>query len=72
MNLCWQCDGSDTEEELKGFEQMLAMFKDYAPGFTGPISPQQSVEMTLSVIDQATVEKDGGQFVSHFGNKQWL
>jgi hypothetical protein len=57
---------------LEGFKQMLSSFKDYAPDFMGPISPQQSVEMTLSVIDKASVDKDGGQFVSHYGNKQWL
>jgi hypothetical protein len=51
---------------------MVALFKDYAPEFTGPIEPKQSVEMVLSVVDKATVEKDGGGFVSHYGNKQWL
>jgi hypothetical protein len=62
----------DSEEELEGFKQMVGLFKDYAPHFTGPISPEESVEMVLSVIDKATVDKDGGAFVSHYGNKQWL
>jgi hypothetical protein len=62
----------DSDEELEGFKQMVESFKDYAPEFTGPISPQKSVEMVLSVVDNATVEKDGGAFVSHYGNKQWL
>jgi NAD(P)-dependent dehydrogenase (short-subunit alcohol dehydrogenase family) len=63
---------ADTEEELEGFKQMIGMFKEYAPKFTGPIEPKQSVDMVLSVIAKATVEKDGGGFVSHYGNKQWL
>ena len=48
------------------------MFQDYAPNFQGPISPQQSVDMVLKVIDDASVEKNGGDYVSHYGNKQWL
>jgi hypothetical protein len=62
----------DSEEELEGFKQMISAFQSYAPGFTGPISPKQSVEMVLNVVDGATVEKNGGGFVSHYGNKQWL
>jgi len=61
-----------TEAELEGFKQMIAMFQDYAPNFQGPISPQQSVDMVLKVIDDASVEKNGGDYVSHYGNKQWL
>ncbi|KAF2421186.1 NAD(P)-binding protein [Tothia fuscella] len=51
---------------------MMAVFKDYAPGFTRPISPRKSVEMVLDVVGKASVEKDGGGFVNHYGNKQWL
>lgn len=38
----------------------------------GPISPLESVEAQLKVIERATVENFGGKFVSHFGNKTWL
>lgn len=62
----------DTPDELEGFKQMIGAFKAYAPTFEGPITPQQSVEMVLKVIDEATLEKNGGSFVSHYGNKQWL
>ena len=52
---------------------MLGRFAEYAPDFTGPITPRESVGRVLSVIDKASVEGgDGGSFVSHFGNKQWL
>ncbi|KAL1983774.1 hypothetical protein VTN96DRAFT_9946 [Rasamsonia emersonii] len=61
-----------TEEELKGRKAMGAKFKAYAPHFTGPTTPEESVRMQLEVIDRATVETYGGAFVSHFGNKQWL
>ncbi|QDS76880.1 hypothetical protein FKW77_003716 [Venturia effusa] len=61
-----------TAEELEGFQSMVGAFKEYAPTFEGPITPQQSVDMVLKVIDQANVEENGGSFVSHYGNKQWL
>lgn len=61
-----------TEEEIQGGQAMGAMFHEYAPHFTGPISPSESVDMCLKVIESARVETHGGGFVSHFGNKQWL
>lgn len=52
---------------------MVAAFQVYAPHFTGPISPEESATAVLSVIDKASIEAgNGGSFVSHFGNKQWL
>ncbi|KAG8672129.1 hypothetical protein FPOAC2_05497 [Fusarium poae] len=62
-----------TEEELKGFAAMVSAFQVYAPHFTGPISPEESVKHVLSVVAKASIESgSGGSFVSHFGNKQWL
>ncbi|KAF1816828.1 NAD(P)-binding protein [Eremomyces bilateralis CBS 781.70] len=62
-----------TEEQKQGAAIMLARFRDYAPHFTGPITPTESVNHVMSVINKASVENgDGGSFVSHFGNKQWL
>ena len=52
---------------------MMGKFAKYAPSFKGPISPQESVEKVLAVIEKASVANgDGGSFVSHFGNKQWI
>ncbi|CAG1977805.1 unnamed protein product [Fusarium graminearum] len=62
-----------TEEQLKGFADMMAAFQVYAPNFTGPISPEESVQRVMSVVYKASIESgSGGQFVSHFGTKQWL
>lgn len=62
-----------TEEELKGVQAMGAAFATYAPNFTGPISSKESVKAVLSVIEKASIKNgDGGSFVSHFGDKQWL
>lgn len=62
-----------TEEQLKGFADMIAAFQVYAPNFTGPISPEESVQRVMSVVYKASIESgSGGQFVSHFGTKQWL
>jgi NAD(P)-dependent dehydrogenase (short-subunit alcohol dehydrogenase family) len=61
-----------SEQAIQGAQAMGALFQEYAPHFKGPITPEQSVEMCLKVIEDATVETHGGDFVSHFGNKQWL
>lgn len=44
------------------------------PHFTGPITPAQSVDYVMAVVDRANVDDKhfAGQFVSQFGNKQWL
>ena len=58
---------------LEGVKEMMGKFAKYAPSFKGPISPQESVEKVLAVIEKASVANgDGGSFVSHFGNKQWI
>ncbi|KAH7144322.1 hypothetical protein B0J13DRAFT_525705 [Dactylonectria estremocensis] len=70
-------DNSDnlaaTEEQIKGAQKMIAQFSEYAPHFTGPTTPESSVKSVLSVISEKSVEAgDGGSFVSHLGNQQWL
>ncbi|KAK2613114.1 hypothetical protein N8I77_000043 [Diaporthe amygdali] len=62
-----------TEEERKGFMAMSAKFQQYAPHFTGPMSPEESVKQVISVYEKASLANgDGGSFVSHLGTKQWL
>ncbi|KAH7140877.1 hypothetical protein EDB81DRAFT_843906 [Dactylonectria macrodidyma] len=62
-----------TEEQIKGAQKMIAQFSEYAPHFKGPITPESSVKSVLSVISEKSVEAgDGGSFVSHLGNQQWL
>lgn len=51
---------------------MVKKFQEYAPTFTGPISPEDSVRAMLAVIENATVEKDAGGFLSHKGDRTWL
>jgi hypothetical protein len=52
---------------------MIPKFATYAPHFKGPISAEESVKAVLSVAKRASVEGgDGGAFISHLGNKQWL
>ena len=52
---------------------MLAKFAAYAPHFKGPISAEESVKAVMGVVEKASVEGgDGGDFISHLGNKQWL
>ena len=62
-----------TEEQTKSATAMMGKFAEYAPNFTGPSTPEDSVKDVMSVINKASVQDgDGGSFVSHFGNKQWL
>ncbi|RSL51882.1 hypothetical protein CEP54_011183 [Fusarium duplospermum] len=62
-----------TEEQTQKAGEMLKQFQSYAPSFTKPITPQESVTAVLSVMHKASIEAgNGGSFVSHFGNKQWL
>ena len=52
---------------------MFGKFQAYAPHFTGPSSPAEAAKSVISVYENASVANgDGGSFVSHFGNKQWL
>ncbi|KAI1360735.1 hypothetical protein F5Y08DRAFT_39932 [Xylaria arbuscula] len=62
-----------TPEQQARLEGMLTRFSKYAPDFKGPIPPAESVKAVLSVVENSSVEKgDGGRFLSHFGDKQWL
>lgn len=60
-------------EHQAGLQKMAGAFAQYAPDFKGPATPESSVKDVLSVINKSSVANgDGGSFVSHFGNKQWL
>ncbi|EXJ90068.1 hypothetical protein A1O3_03136 [Capronia epimyces CBS 606.96] len=65
--------GTLTEEQLQKIGVMMGKFAQYAPNFKGPATPEESVKALISVYEKASVAGgDGGAFVSHFGNKQWL
>ena len=42
------------------------------PGWTGPITPLESAEACIKVTHSFTAEKNGGSFVSHHGDQNWL
>lgn len=50
---------------------MGSAVRKIAPDFTGPIEPQESVEMMRRVVDAATGAETGA-FVSQEGNKEWI
>ncbi|KAL4861782.1 hypothetical protein BDV12DRAFT_207768 [Aspergillus spectabilis] len=65
--------GSLTEEQLAKMAPMIEAFQKFAPpSFKGPRATEDSVRDVLSVIERSTVEKDGGAFISHRGDQQWL
>lgn len=62
-----------TEEQMQKMMILFGKFHAYAPNFTGPTTPEAAVKDVISVFEKASVAGgDGGSFVSHFGNKQWL
>lgn len=62
-----------TEEQMGKAMAMFGKFKAYAPHFTGRDTPESAVKAVISVFEKASVASgDGGSFVSHLGNKQWL
>ncbi|KAJ6530411.1 hypothetical protein DFH09DRAFT_987931 [Mycena vulgaris] len=63
--------GRRSPEDEAVFQKTAERIKAFLPDFNGPITSKQSVDMMLEVIHRWTVEETG-QFVSHYGNKQWL
>lgn len=60
------------EENAKSLIQAMK-FIQYAPHFTGPAQPKDSVMDVMKVIENASLSHgDGGAFISHLGNKTWL
>ncbi|KAF7595990.1 hypothetical protein BBP40_004136 [Aspergillus hancockii] len=52
---------------------LVGKFAEYAPHFRRPLTPRESVTAVLSVSNKASIANgDGGAFISHLGNKQWL
>jgi len=57
----------------EGVAELGKKLASIAPHFKGPITAEESITAMLKVIGESSVEKgQGGAFISHFGNKQWL
>jgi hypothetical protein len=62
-----------TPEQMAGLGGMLEKFKMYAPDFKGPDDPPESIRAVLNVVEKSSIHNgDGGAYLSHFGNKQWI
>ncbi|KAJ5535583.1 hypothetical protein N7513_008769 [Penicillium frequentans] len=60
-------------EDAEKAAMLVGKFVDYAPHFQRPLTPEESVNALLSVMHKASIANgDGGAFISHLGNKQWL
>ncbi|KAI1268815.1 hypothetical protein F5Y18DRAFT_372613 [Xylariaceae sp. FL1019] len=60
-------------QEIEALTAMFKAFQAYAPDWKGAITVDESVTAVLKVIHEASIEKgNGGAFLSHWGNKQWL
>ncbi|KAL5386640.1 hypothetical protein DPSP01_004004 [Paraphaeosphaeria sporulosa] len=67
-------DDKATPEQLQKVAAVFGEFlSKYAPDFKGPSTPEQSVALMRPVIANASIENgNAGDFISQFGNKQWL
>ncbi|RAH72476.1 NAD(P)-binding protein [Aspergillus aculeatinus CBS 121060] len=62
-----------TPEQMRGLAGMLTAFREYAPHFRGPSTPEAAERDVLSVMHRASVQNgNGGTFVSHDGTQQFL
>ncbi|KAK0389598.1 hypothetical protein NLU13_3173 [Sarocladium strictum] len=61
-----------TEEQQQKLAITGQKFMKYEPDFAGPITTEESIKLMLDVIKTATVEENGGDFLSQKGNKRWL
>lgn len=53
--------------------RVVGQLKAYAPDWEPVmLTPTQSAQAVLKVIEGATIEKDGGKMVSHHGTQKWL
>ncbi|TPX17866.1 uncharacterized protein E0L32_002967 [Thyridium curvatum] len=62
-----------TPEQMKISMALMVKFQQYAPHFKGPSSPSEAVRSVLNVVEKSSLDNgDGGAFLSHHGNKEWL
>jgi hypothetical protein len=58
---------------MKKLMHRAEKFEIYAPGNKGMLEPEDAVKDVLRVAENASLANgDGGAYLSHFGNKQWL
>ncbi|KAJ9635264.1 hypothetical protein H2204_005824 [Knufia peltigerae] len=62
-----------TWDEGQGEPAAVDGLRRLVPTWPGPLTPTESADACLEVIHDFSVEKgNGGSFVSHHGNKEWL
>ncbi|GAW23168.1 hypothetical protein ANO14919_127180 [Xylariales sp. No.14919] len=62
-----------TPKQAASLQGMIAQLKSYAPHFEGPATTERAIRDLISVWERDSIERcDGGDFVSHWGNKRWL
>ncbi|KAL7787154.1 hypothetical protein V8C37DRAFT_405014 [Trichoderma ceciliae] len=62
-----------TPEQMEKVGGMFRKFVTSNPQFEGPATPEAAIKDVISVWEKASIEGgNGGTYVSHHGNKQWL
>ncbi|KAK7978114.1 hypothetical protein PG996_004159 [Apiospora saccharicola] len=62
-----------TPEQAAGLGRMMQSFKEYAPHFEKPATPEEAIKDVIKVWENSSIENgNAGAFISHLGNKKWL
>ncbi|KAK8086448.1 NAD(P)-binding protein, partial [Apiospora phragmitis] len=62
-----------TPEQQAGLGRMMQAFREYAPHFEKPATPEEAIRDVMKVWETSSIENgNGGAFLSHNGNKKWL
>jgi hypothetical protein len=64
-------ESTATEEDIKSATMMVQSLQKRYPHFKGPLTPSESVKLQKQVIEKIGID-ESGQFLSHWGNKQWI
>ncbi|KAK7948803.1 uncharacterized protein PG986_009689 [Apiospora aurea] len=72
LSLCPGMVDSPPEQQA-GLGRMMQSFKEYAPHFEKPATPEEAIRDVIKVWENSSIENgNGGAFLSHKGTKQWL
>ncbi|KAF7960442.1 hypothetical protein EAE96_000123 [Botrytis aclada] len=64
--------GALAPHQMEGLQRLMGKFMSYAPHFKGPATPEKAIGAVIKTWENATLEKNGGDYISHLGSKQWL
>jgi len=66
-----ECEAAS--KDIGKVQELGMKFKEFLPHFERPLTPEESVTAVMKVVEEKSVKNgDGGSFINHLGNKNWL